>query len=75
MKCPSTATRRPILIHFDSAGPDPSEGTSDYLKEFNFPPVRRPPFLPDLTPSDFYLFETIEREIVGRNSEMLRTCR
>jgi hypothetical protein len=53
------------LIHFDSVGPDRSEGTSDYLKEFNFPPVPRPPVLPDLTPSDFYLFETIKGEIVG----------
>jgi hypothetical protein len=72
MKCPNPTNRRRNLIHMDNSSLYRSKAASGHLKKFNFRPVRRASFSPDLSPSDFGVFGTIKGK-PGLNSEVPRS--
>jgi histone-lysine N-methyltransferase SETMAR len=56
---------RPWFIHYDNARPHVSVKTETYLKETSFIRLEAPPYSPDLSPCDFYLFGTLKSHILG----------
>jgi histone-lysine N-methyltransferase SETMAR len=57
---------RPWFLHFDNARPHVSLKTQTFLKATNFIHVPNPPYSPDLSPSDFFLFGSLKRHLLGR---------
>jgi histone-lysine N-methyltransferase SETMAR len=69
------APPRPWFIHFDNARPHTSVETQIYLKGTNFIQVDTPPYSPDLSPSDFYLFGTLKASLRGEAYSTDRTLK
>lgn len=65
-KRPSLANRKGIVFHQDNARPHISKQTKQKLKELNWDLLNHPPYSPDLAPSDFYLFRSLENNLAGR---------
>jgi histone-lysine N-methyltransferase SETMAR len=55
----------PWFLHFDNARPDVCIKTSSFLKTTSFIKLDAPPYSPDLSPSDFYLFGSLKRQLRG----------
>ena len=55
-KRPELATRKGVIFHQDNARPHTSLVTRKKLLELGWGVMPYPPYSPDLTPSDFYLF-------------------
>jgi histone-lysine N-methyltransferase SETMAR len=53
-------------IHFDNASPHTAETTQDLLKAMGLNVMPQPPYSPDISPCDFYLFGRVKREMRGR---------
>ncbi len=59
--------RREYLIHMDNAPAHRSKLVQDYLKDEDWSPLKHPPYLPDLSPADFFLFPRLKRVLHGHN--------
>ncbi len=57
----------PFLLHDDNASPHTCTDTRRYQLMTNFKKVEHPPYSPDLSPCNFFLFPTIKRSLRGRN--------
>ncbi|GFW48488.1 histone-lysine N-methyltransferase SETMAR [Trichonephila clavipes] len=55
-KWPEFANRRGVVFHQDNASRHTSVVTRQKLWELSWEVLMRPPYSPDLSPSDFYLF-------------------
>ncbi len=53
---------RPILLH-DNAKPHTASQTKSTLEALNFEVLPHPPFSPDLSPSDYHLFRSMEHSL------------
>ncbi len=59
--------RREYLIHMDNASAHRSKLVQDYLKDEQWSPLKYPPYSPDLSPADFFLFPRLKRAMRGHN--------
>jgi len=57
-------TRGPLLQH-DSAPAHMSRVAQAIVKDIGFEQLYHPPYSPDLTPSDFYLFRHLKQHLRG----------
>jgi histone-lysine N-methyltransferase SETMAR len=62
MKRPSSTTNR-IKLHHDNARPHVKDIIFDYLQGNKIKVMAHPPYSPDLAPSDFWLFNTLKRNL------------
>lgn len=56
---------RGMKLHFDNARPHTSRATLDKLAELKLTKLPQPPYSPDLSPSDFYLFGYLKSRLAG----------
>ncbi|KAA6374034.1 MAG: putative Mariner Mos1 transposase, partial [Streblomastix strix] len=56
-----------LLIHFDNASPHTSKKTKSFIKNSSFTKIPQPPYSPDLSLADFYLFGYLKGALKGRN--------
>lgn len=61
-----TNRRRRILLHQDNASSHTARMTTAYLKEKNVELVDHPPYSPDLSPCDYFLFPKIKTKLRGQ---------
>jgi len=57
-------TRGPLLLH-DNSPAHMSRAEQVIVKEIGFEQLSHPPYSPDLTPSDFYLFRHLKQHLRG----------
>lgn len=66
-KRPELANRRGVTFHHDNARPHTSLRTREKLLEFSWDVLPHPPYSPDLAPSDYYLFRSLQNSLDGKN--------
>ncbi len=54
-------------LHMDNAGPHRALIMKDALRDMGWATLKHPPYSPDLSPCDFFLFPYLKRRLRGRN--------
>jgi hypothetical protein len=65
----AVAKERKLLVHADNARPHTAKLSTQYFNENRMKSAPHPPYSPDLTPSDFYLFGHVKRCLAGLSFE------
>lgn len=68
--------RRPVILLHDNAKPHAARRTQAKLREMGWEWLEHPPYSPDLSPSDYHLFKSLEHHLRNRrfaNIEAVRT--
>ncbi len=69
--------RDEIHLHMDNAGPHRGRFVVDAMQGWNWPTLDHPPYSPDLSPCDFFLFPLLKKHLRGRrfaNTRMLENA-
>lgn len=59
--------RKGVIFHQDNAKPHTSAKTRLKIRELGWTPMEHPPYSPDLAPSDFHLFRSLQNFLSGSN--------
>ena len=70
-KRPALVNREKIVFHHDNAKPHTSVTTVQKLMEFSWDVLPHPSYSPDLAPSDFHLFRSLQNSLNGKNYQSL----
>ena len=62
-KRPSLFNRKGIILQHDNARPHKARKTSEKIRELNWEVLPHPPYSPDLAPSDYHLFRSMEHSL------------
>ncbi|XP_026825471.1 histone-lysine N-methyltransferase SETMAR-like [Ooceraea biroi] len=65
---PQLVNRKGILFHQDNARPHVSALTLRKIGELNWELLEHPPYSPDLAPSDYHLFRSLQNFLNGKKS-------
>ena len=74
-KCPELAKRKRILFHQDNTRPHVSLMTRQKLLQLGWEVLIHPPYSPDIAPSDFHLFRSLQNSLSGKNFNSLEDCK
>ena len=66
-KRPVLANRKGVIFHHDNARPHVAQQTLRKLKELKWEILQHPPYSPDISPSDFHLFRSLQNSLNGKN--------
>ncbi|XP_023230347.1 histone-lysine N-methyltransferase SETMAR-like [Centruroides sculpturatus] len=66
-KRPELANRKGIVFHQDNARPHVSLATRQKLLQLDWDVLVHPPYSPDLAPSDYHLFRSLQNSLDGKN--------
>lgn len=66
-KRPELANRKGVVFHHDNARPHTSLVTRQKLLELGWDVLPHPPYSPDLAPSDYFLFRSLQNSLNGKN--------
>jgi transposase len=56
-------SHRKMIVHADNAGPHAAKCVTEYTDHNSLKRAPHPPYSPDLTPSDFYLFGDVKHQL------------
>lgn len=70
-KRPALVNRRRVLFHQDNARPHVAKATLDKLRTLEWEVMSQPPYLPDIAPSDYHLFRSLENYLDGLSMDTL----
>ena len=65
-KRPALVNRRKIMFHQDNARPHTAKMTQMKIKGLGWEIVPHPPYSPDIAPSDFHLFRSLQHFLGGK---------
>jgi histone-lysine N-methyltransferase SETMAR len=68
-KRPHLVNRKGIVFHQNNARPHVSKMMQQKLKELNWEILDHPPYSPDLAPSDYHLFRSLQKHLINKKSE------
>ena len=74
-KRPELVNRKHIIFHQDNASPHVSLISRQKLLELGWEVVIHPPYSPDITPSDFNLFRSLQSSLNGKSFNSLEDCK
>lgn len=66
-KRPELVNRRGVVFHQDNAKPHTSLKSRQKIQELGWDLLPHPPYSPDLAPSDYYLFRSLQNSLAGKN--------
>ncbi|XP_026830138.1 histone-lysine N-methyltransferase SETMAR-like [Ooceraea biroi] len=66
-KRPGLVNRKGIIFHHDNARPHVAQQTLRKLQELQWEILQHPPYSPDIAPSDFHLFRSLQNSLNGEN--------
>ena len=66
---PELINRRSVVFDHDNERPHISLKTQQKLRELEWDILTHPPYSPDLTPSDYHLFRSLEHYLLGEKFE------
>ena len=55
-----------MILHHDNARPHAAKVTQEKIRELNWELLPHPPYSPDIAPSDYYLFRSLEHSIKNK---------
>jgi histone-lysine N-methyltransferase SETMAR len=62
-------SRKGVVFHQDNARPHVSKMTQQKIKELNCEILDHPPYSPDLAPSDYHLFRSLQNHLNNKKFE------
>jgi [histone H3]-lysine36 N-dimethyltransferase SETMAR len=65
-KRPALANRKGVILQQDNARPHTAKITQQKLKEFGWEILPHPPYSPDIAPSDYHLFQSLQHFLDGK---------
>lgn len=65
-KLPAIANRKGVMLHQDNARPHTSKKTLHKIKDFGWDLLPHPPYSPDIAPSDYHLFRSLQHYLAGK---------
>lgn len=70
-KRPALPNRKGVLFHNDNARPRMVQTTQEKIRQFEWEIMAHPPYSPDLVPSDYHPFRSLQSHLNGKffNSE------
>ena len=74
-KHPELVNRKCIIFHQDNATPHVSLMTRQKLLQLGWEVLIHPPYSPDIAPSDFHLFQSLQNSLSGKNFNSLEDCK
>ena len=74
-KCPELVNRKCIIFHQDNARLHVSLMTREKLLQLGWEVLIHLPYSPDVAPSDFYLFWSLQNSLNGRKFNSLEDCK
>ena len=74
-KCLELVNRKRIIFHQDNARPHVSLMTRQNLLQLGWEVLIHPPYSPDIAPSDFHLFRSLQNSLNGKNFHSLEDCK
>ncbi|CAK9834554.1 Histone-lysine N-methyltransferase SETMAR [Anthophora retusa] len=73
-KRPELANRKGVVFHHDNARPHTSLVTRQKLRELGWEVLLHPPYSPDIAPSDYYLFRSLQNSLTGVKLATREAC-
>ena len=73
-KRPELINRKGVVFHHDNARPHTSLMTRQKLKELGWEVLMHPPYSPDLAPSDYHLFRSMQNHLNGFTLNSKEAC-
>lgn len=73
-KRPELINRKGVVFHHDNARPHTSLTTRQKLRELGWEVLMHPPYSPDLAPSDYHLFRSLQYSLNGVNLTSKEAC-
>lgn len=74
-KRPELANRKGVVFHHDNARPHTSWATRQKLRRLGWEVLMHPPYSPDLAPSDYHLFRSLQNSLNGVNLTSMEACK
>ena len=74
-KPPELVNRKHIIFHQDNARSHVSLMTRQKLLQLGWEVLIHPPYSPDIAPSDFHLFRSLQNSLNGRKFNSLEYCK
>ncbi|GFW57136.1 mariner Mos1 transposase [Trichonephila clavipes] len=71
-KRPALASRKGIVFHHDNARPHTAMVAQQKLNALGWEVLGHPSYSPDIAPSDYYLFRSLQNYLTGKNSSILK---
>jgi histone-lysine N-methyltransferase SETMAR len=65
-KRPSLVNRNKVHFHHDNARPHTARTTKELLNSYSWKVLPQPPYSPDIAPSDFHLFLSLQNALNGQ---------
>lgn len=66
LKRPSLVNRKGVILQQDNASSHTAKKTRELLKEFGWEVLPHPPYSPDIAPSDYHLFQSLQHFLSGK---------
>ncbi|GFW62784.1 mariner Mos1 transposase [Trichonephila clavipes] len=71
-KRPALASRKEIVFHHENAPTHTAMVTQQNLNVLGGEVLGHPPYSPDIAPSDYYLFRSLQNYLTGKNLSLLK---
>ena len=65
-KRPALVNRKGVVFHQDNAKPHKAKMTIDKIRGMGWEVIPHPPYSPDIAPSDYYLFRSLQHFLSGK---------
>jgi histone-lysine N-methyltransferase SETMAR len=67
VKRPGLVNRKGVILQHDNARPHAAKLTQEKIRQLNWEVLPHPPYSPDIAPSDFHLFRSMEHSLKNKN--------
>lgn len=74
VKRPELVNRKGVVFHHDNAKPHAAIATQEKLRSFGWEVLMHPPYSPDLAPSDYHLFRSLQNSLNGVKLDSREAC-